>query len=304
MLRVAYLGPRGTFCQAALEQLCAGPLAGEQVEAVPAVTPPGALDLVRTGDVDAACAPIENSVEGQVTPTMDALATGSPLQVVAEAVLPVSFAVLVRPGATAADVRTVRTHPHAAAQVRGWVAQHLPAATLETTSSTAAAADEVAAGGVDAAVATELAGRQRGLVALASGVADVAGARTRFVLVRRPCPPPARSGHDRTAVVIELDNVPGALVSALTELAVRGIDLTRIESRPTRTGLGTYWFALDWVGHVADRPVAEALAALRRSAADVRFLGSWPTTEPAGSPPPDDADAAAGWVAGLLQGRS
>ncbi|WP_460865354.1 prephenate dehydratase [Rhodococcus aerolatus] len=308
MLRVAYLGPRGTFCQAALEQLAEvsvdrGGLAGEDVEAVPATTPPEALDLLRAGDVDAACVPIENSVEGQVTPTMDALATGAPLQVVAEAVLPVSFAVLVRPGAAAADVRAVRTHPHAAAQVRRWVEAHLPGAVLETTSSTAAAAEDVAAGRVDAAVATALAGRQRGLLALAEGVADVAGAQTRFVLVRRPCPPPARTGHDRTAVVLELTNVPGALVAAMTELAVRGIDLTRIESRPTRTGLGTYWFALDWVGHVADRPVAEALAALRRSAADVRYLGSWPAAEPAGTPPPDDADAAAGWVAGLLTGR-
>ena len=303
MLRVAYLGPRGTFCDAALERLAApgGPLGDDDVEPVPATTPPEALDLVRSGGADAACVPIENSVEGQVAPTTDALATGARLQVRAEVVLEVSFAVLVRPGTAAAAVRTVRTHPHALAQVRGWVAEHLPAATCETTTSTAAAADDVVAGRLDAAVATELAGRQRGLTALATGVADVPGARTRFVLVARPGPLPAPTGNDRTAVCLELRNAPGALVGAMTELAVRGIDLTRIESRPTRTGLGTYRFDLDWVGHASDRPVAEALAALRRRATDLRFLGSWPAAEPAGAAPPDD-DAAA-WVAGLLEGR-
>lgn len=302
MLRVAYLGPAGTFTEAALRVLARGPLAGEDVEAVPAATPPDALDLVRTGAVDAACVPIENSVEGQVPPTMDALATGTPLQVVAEAVLPVSFAILVRPGTTAADVRAVRTHPHAAAQVRAWVAEHLPGAVLETTTSTAAAAEDVRTGAVDAAAATELAGTHRGLVALATGVADVGGASTRFVLVRRPCPPPPPTGHDRTSVVLQLDNAPGALVAAMTELALRGIDLTRIESRPTRTGLGTYLFTLDCVGHVADAPVAEALAALRRRAADVRFLGSWPAAEATGTPPPGDDDATE-WVAGLTRGE-
>ena len=127
--------------------------------------------------------------------------------------------------------------------------------------------------------------------------------RTRFVLVAPPGPPPARTGADRTSVVLRLDNVPGALVAAMTEFAIRDIDLTRIESRPTRKELGTYVFFLDCVGHIDDAPVAEALKALHRRCADVRYLGSWPTDAPAGAVPPTTDDAIdAGWPA-LREGK-
>lgn len=297
MQRVSYLGPAGTFTEAACRQLV-----DPGAELVPAATPPAALALVRDGVVDAACVPIENSVEGSVPPTLDALASGSRLQVVAETELEISFSVLVRPGTAAADVRTVRTHPHAAAQVQGWLQEHLPWAELQVGGSTAAAAHEVQQGVADAAVATALVGHELGLQALAEGVADVAGARTRFVLVVPPCPPPPRTGADRTSVVLTLDNTPGALVQAMTELGLRGIDLTRIESRPTRTAMGTYRFYLDWVGHVEDPVVAEALAALHRRCTDLRFLGSWPAAVPdPGSPPPPPGDAAR-WVSSMRTG--
>lgn len=296
MQRIAYLGPAGTFTEAAAASLA------PDAELVASAGPGEALQQVRDGAVDAACVPLESSVEGSVPATMDSLATGPRLQVVAEAVLAVRFAVLVRPGTTTADVRTVHTHPHAAAQVRRWLAEHLPHAALALTTSTAAAAEDVAAGRADAAVATALVGQRLGLEALAVDVADVRDAETRFVLVRRPCAPPEPSGRDRTSVVLGLANVPGALVAAMTELAVRGIDLTRIESRPTRTGMGSYDFHLDCVGHIADALVAEALAALHRRCERVRFLGSWPCADAAvGAAPPEPGDSVA-WVAGLSTG--
>lgn len=298
MQRVSYFGPAGTFTEAACRQL----VDPATTEFVPAATPPATLQLVRDGAVDAACVPVENSVEGTVPPTLDALATGARLQIVAETELPITFSVLVRAGTEAADIQTVRTHPHAAAQVRGWLRQHLPHAQVQAGSSTAAAANDVLEGTADAAVATALVGRRLGLRALAEDVADVPDARTRFVLVRRPCPPPTRTGNDRTSVVLSLANTPGALVQAMTEFAIRGIDLTRIESRPTRTALGTYRFYLDCVGHVEDPAVAEALAALHRRCTELRFLGSWPAASPeAGSAPPAPGDAAQ-WVDDIKRG--
>jgi prephenate dehydratase len=150
-------------------------------------------------------------------------------------------------------------------------------------------------------VTTSLAAQHYGLTELAAGVVDEPNARTRFVLAGQPARPPARTGADRTSVVLRLDNRPGALVAALTEFGVRDIDLTRIESRPTRTELGTYVFFLDCVGHIDDIAVAEALKALHRRCADVRFLGSWPTGSVRGAVPPE-MDEAGRWLQGLRNG--
>jgi prephenate dehydratase len=310
---IAYLGPEGTFTEAALRAIAGNGL-------IPQTGPPGtgevgpvtpiaadstaaALAAVRSGDAEFACVPIENSIDGSVLPTLDSLATGTPLQIFAELTLDVSFTIAVRPGTVDSDVRTVAAFPVAAAQVRRWLAEYLPKAQLVPANSNAAAAQDVAAGKADAAVSTELATQRYELDSLAAGVVDEPNARTRFVLVGRPASPPECTGADRTSVVLRLDNVPGALVSAMTELAIRDIDLTRIESRPTRTELGTYVFFLDFVGHIDDESVAEALRALHRRCADVRFLGSWPTGEAVGAAPPR-LDEAAAWLDGLRQGRS
>ena len=306
MPRVAYLGPQGTFTEAALTQLVAAravPGAPSEVEQVAYDSAEGALAAVRSGDADYACAPIENSIEGSVVPTMDSLATGTPLQIYAEHTLDVAFSIAVRPGTRAEDVATIAAFPVAHAQVKRWLAEHLPGARTVPATSNAAAAQDVAAARVDAGVSTALATKRLGLTALAEDVVDEANARTRFVLVGRPGPPPPRTGADRTSVALRLDNVPGALVAAMTELSIRDIDLTRIESRPTRIELGTYVFFLDCVGHIADDPVAEALRALHRRCADVRYLGSWPTGSAAGSIPPV-TDEAADWLAGLHEGRN
>jgi prephenate dehydratase len=304
--RIAYLGPEGTFTEAALLQMAAAHLVPDHgpdaLQPLPVDSTPAALDGVREGAADYACVPIENSIDGSVAPTLDSLASGSPLQVFAEVTLDVAFTIAVKPGRSAAEVRTLAAFPMAAAQVRRWLAANLPDAKLRPANSNAEAAQQVADGGVDAAVSTALAAEHRGLAALAEGVVDEANARTRFVLVGPPGPPPPRTGADRTSVVLRIDNVPGALVSALTEVGIRDIDLTRIESRPTRTELGTYMFFLDCVGHIDDSAVAEALKALHRRCADVRYLGSWPTGSPAGALPPD-CDEAARWLAGVREGK-
>lgn len=304
MVRIAYLGPEGTFTEAALLKMTAAGVVpgGGELTPEPAESTQSALEAVRSGAADFACVPIENSIEGSVLPTLDSLAGGSPLQIYAELTLDVSFSIVTRPGVDAGRVRSVAAFPIAAAQVRQWLAANLPAAALIPTNSNAAAALDVVDGRADAGVSTALAAQRYGLASLAEGVVDEPNARTRFVLVGRPGPPPARTGADRTSVVLRIDSAPGALVSAMNEFGIRDIDLTRIESRPTRTGLGTYVFFLDCVGHIEDSAVAEALKALYRRCADVRYLGSWPTGAAAGVLPPH-LDAGEQWLTRLRDGR-
>lgn len=293
-MRYAYLGPEGTFAEAALRTL-------PEVAAgttLPQRSVYAAIEAVRAGDADAALVPLENSVEGSVASTLDELAARAPLRIVGEVLLPVTFSLLVRPGTTAAGVATVATHPHAEAQTRGWLRTHLPVAEVLFTGSTAAAAVAVARGEHDAAVAAPIAGVHAGLEPLATDIADTPGAVTRFVLLTRPGPVPARTGADKTSLVAYIrDDRTGALLEVLTEFAVRGVNLTRIESRPTGEQLGRYCFSVDCEGHVADARVADALAALHRVCADVRYLGSYPRGGPASAPQPlpgrDDASFAA-----------
>ncbi|ORB84763.1 prephenate dehydratase [Mycobacterium kansasii] len=309
MVCIAYLGPEGTFTEAALLQVtAAGLVPGAEAELTespqrrPVESTPAALDAVRNGAADFACVPMENSIDGSLAPTLDSLAIGSPLQVFAETTLDVAFSIVVQPGRSTADVRTLAAFPVAAAQVRQWLTAKLPGVEMRPAYSNADAARQVAEGRVDAAVTSPLAAAHWALASLADGVVDESSARTRFVLIGRPGRPPARTGADRTSAVLRLDNVPGALVAALTEFGMRGIDLTRIESRPTRTELGTYVFFVDCIGHIDDDAVAEALKALHRRCADVRFLGSWPTGQAVGMqpPPPDDASI---WLERLKAGQ-
>ena len=311
MPRIAYLGPEGTFTEVALLQMIAGGMlpagpatgADRDVTPLPCDSAGAALEAIRTGAADYACVPIENSIDGSVIPTLDGLAGGSALQIYAEHTLDVAFSIVTRPGTLAVDIETVAAFPVAAAQVRRWLAAELPDARLVPAYSNAAAAQDVAAGAADAGVSTALAAQRYGLAELAAGVVDEANARTRFVLVGAPGTPPARTGADRTSVVLRLDNEPGALVAAMTELSIRDIDLTRIESRPTRTELGTYKFFLDCVGHIADEAVGEALKALHRRCAEVRYLGSWPTGAAVGALPPE-FDEAARWLQARRTGGS
>lgn len=274
-MRLAFLGPSGTFTEAAL---LAMPVSVGAV-LVPEPTVASALNGVRTGAYDAALVPIENSVEGSVSATLDELGFGEPLVIADEIALPVRFCLMALPGVSIEGVKSVATHPHAEAQCRAWLAEHLPGALVIPASSTAAAAAALREQPTpyDAAIAQELAAQRYGLQVLARDIADNEDASTRFVLVARPGPPPPRTGADKTTLMLFMRaDHSGALLEILTEFAVRGINLTRIESRPTKKTLGDYYFSVDLEGHVEDARVGEALMGLRRVCAHVRYLGSYP----------------------------
>lgn len=276
--RYAYLGPRGTFTEAALRQL--PDVAGADLIACASVA--HAMDAVRGRDADSAVVPIENSVEGSVAATVDELTRGQPLVIVRELTVEIQFALMARRGTGLSDVRRVATHPHAEAQTRTWVADHLPRADVVLEASTARAAELVAAGeeAYDAAIAAPIAAATYGLATLDSDVADTHGAVTRFVQVSRPVAPPEPTGADKTSLVAFIhDNHPGALLEVLEQFATRGVDLCRLESRPTGSALGEYCFSIDAKGHVSEARVGEALMGLRRTCRDVRFLGSYPRAD-------------------------
>ena len=303
--RYGYLGPEGTFTQMALLSWTAG----HGGEHVPFGSVDSALDALRSSEIDAAMVPIENSVEGGVSATLDALASGDPLVVIGEVNVPITFVLAARAGVQLADVRAVGTHSHAWAQVRGWMDQRLPGATYVPTLSTAAAAAGLARGevgqGYDAAVCAPVAAANHGLEVLAEDIGDRAGAVTRFVLVARPGVLPERTGADKTTVMLfQRDDRAGGLLELLEQFSVRGINMTRLESRPTKDSLGSYCFSIDFEGHVLDERVGEALMGLKRVCAEVRFLGSYPREDgavTAVAPLTGDADfsSARDWLRSL-----
>lgn len=268
--RVSYLGPAGTFSHQAL--LALDP---EIVEPIAMATVSQALAAVREGTVDLTLVPIENSVEGAVSATLDELSSGDGLHIVAEIAIPVDFCLAVSD--TSASIETIVTHPHAEAQCRRWLAAHHPQAQVIPASSTANAAASVARGEFDAAICADIAAQVYGLTVTAAGIADSAEAQTRFILVGPPGSIPAATGADKTTLELYMRaDHPGALLEILTEFAVRGVNLTRIESRPTKTALGSYYFSVDCEGHITDERVREALMGLHRVCAEVRYLGSYP----------------------------
>ncbi|MEU8606701.1 prephenate dehydratase [Actinoplanes sp. NPDC048791] len=309
--RFVYLGPEGTFTEQALRTIPAA----EHGIRTPARSVPEALEAVRAGEADAALVPLENSVGGAVPVTLDELGTGAPLVITREVVLPVEFVLAARQLIGLHRIRSVAAHPQASAQCRNWLSTHLPDAVVVDVLSNAAAAISAATGEHDAAICAPIGVPRNNLTVLAEKISDHADAVTRFALLTRPGRPAPPTGDDVTslAVMIDHDRV-GALLSVLTELAVRGINLSRIESRPTGEQLGVYVFFLDCTGHVAEPRLGEALQGLRRICAEVRFLGSYPrhrwskaaAEEPAPSQPgltnADFADSAA-WLSRLRSGE-
>jgi len=275
MTSIVFLGPRGSFSEAALHEL----QESRGAELIPGGSVAEAMSALRAGTADRALVPIENSIEGSVATTLDGLSVGEPLVIVAEQVIPVSFTLMAPAGVSLGDIRTVGTHPHASAQCSQWVRSNLPQAGVIPLGSTSAAAAALAAGdaGFEAAIAPRIAADIYGLDVLADDIGDNHEAWTRFVLLAREGNLTAPSGADKTTLTLFMRaDHPGALMEILTEFAVRGVNLTRIESRPTRKALGDYFFSIDCEGHVNDARVGEALAGLHRICADVRFLGSYP----------------------------
>jgi prephenate dehydratase len=291
--RYAYLGPAGTFTEAALRQVV-GP---DEALYIPQVDVVSAIEAVRSGEADFAVVAIESTVEGGVTATLDSLAVGEPLVLLREVLVPVDFTLAAAPGTVLADVRRVAAHPHAWVQCRRWLAAHLPGAVhVPATSNTAPAAliaDSLAVAfapvgdpvaglqpGFDAALVPPAAVEPYGLAVLAEHVADNPSLVTRFVVVGRPGEVPSATGADKTTLDVHLaSNDAGALLTMLEQFAVRGVNLSRIESRPVGDSLGRYSFSIDAEGHIAEERMGEALMGLHRVCPHVRFLGSYPRAD-------------------------
>src|SRR5215470_1444546 len=276
-MRVAYFGPSGTFTEEALisqEDLAAG--ARMPFPAVPEV-----VAAVEKGQADGGVVPIENMIEGSVSVTLDTLAFDSDLLIQREIDLPVSLNLCARPGVPLADIRTVVSFPHAIAQCRGWMAKKIPNAEPRASHSTSDAAREVSRSKRTdlAAICNALAAEIYGLKVLATEVEDHPENQTRFVLVGRGIPAP--TGHDKTSIVcFQREDRPGSLLAILQEFAARAVNLTKLESRPTKRGLGDYCFFIDCEGHVSDEVIADALRNLAAKQAEVKFLGSYPVGGP------------------------
>lgn len=308
----AYLGPEGTFTEAALLRV---PGAAEALR-LPTQSAASALAMVREGEVYAAMLPIENSVEGGVSATLDALGAGDELRIIREVVVPVSFVLAVSPGSALVlgqqgeDARIVRvgTHPHAWAQTRGWAQANIPGVEYVPTTSTAAAAHELLkpAPAFEAAISSKFIADRLGLTILAENIEDNPGAVTRFILIARPAVLPPVSGADKTTLTVPLENRPGALMEILDQFASRGVNLSRIESRPTGQLLGQYSFSIDVDGHIAEARVADALQAVHRASPQLRFLGSYSRADAQPSQIPEHTTdmafaAARTWLSGILR---
>lgn len=268
-MTVAYLGPPGTFSESAARLV-----AGDD-ELIPQVDVTEVLRSVAEGRVDRGVVPIENTLEGPVSVTLDALAFDADLLIQAELELPVHLVIGVRPGVSLEDVVAVRSHQVALGACRRWVAANLPDAERLPATSTARAAEIVAdSDRAECAIVNTLAAERYGLDVVAKGVADGSGNVTRFVVVGHELPPP--TGWDKTSVVVFIEeNRPGALLKLLEIFAERGLNLTKIESRPTKDELGEYCFFADVEGHLADERVGDALAAVKRTHREVKVLGSY-----------------------------
>ena len=271
-IKYAYLGPAGTFTEAALLKIAASE---DQLIAYANVT--AALDAVRKGEANKALVPIENSVEGVVARTLDELAIGEPLVITAETTLPVTFSLMTLENKDPKDIKSIATHPHAESQCRSFIAKSYPNAQVIETASTAAAAKGLSKGDYDAAIGAAIAAKNYQLKIIAEDIGDNSNAVTRFVVVEKPGKLPAATGKDRTslAVFIAIDHA-GALLEVLNEFAKHQVNLSFIQSRPTGSQLGHYHFIIDAEGHIEDKPVSAALAGLKEICEDIRFLGSYP----------------------------
>lgn len=277
----SYLGPAGTFTEAALKQVPEA--AGQPWRSVNNVGE--ALADVVSGRSVAAMIAIENSIEGGVSATQDALATVPGLRIIGEYLVRVNFVLVARRGTTLADVSVVNGHPVAYGQTHLWLEKNLPGhGHIPSTSNVSAAASllgDAASGTLaDAAIAPPGITDHYDLDVLARDIGDNANAVTRFVLVSRTVPVPAATGADKTSIVVELpDDESGALVDMLEQFATRGINLSLIQSRPIGDALGRYRFVIDVDGHVLDERVADALLGLKRFSPRVTFLGSYPRAD-------------------------
>jgi prephenate dehydratase len=271
-MRVAYLGPPGTFSEEAVGRCDL--TAGAERRDYP--TFPDVFEAVARGEVEFGLLPIENSIEGSITATLDLLVhRAGGLKIRREVLLPVSQNLLALPGTTLADVRKVISHPQPLGQCAAWLRARLPGVPLESTLSTAEAARLAAQTRGVAAIGARAASERFGLAVLAEEIHDSDDNVTRFVLLAREDEKP--TGRDRTSIAFTLDrDRPGGVYEVLGEFARRQINLSRIESRPNKKALGHYVFFIDFEGHRAEPKGAEALAGVLERVHALHLLGSYP----------------------------
>jgi len=298
---VAYFGPEATFTQEAL--LTQEDLAGTEMTPYGSIT--AVLEAVAGGRVDLGFVPMENAIEGTVSATIDGLIHDVDLRIQREVVMDIHLHLMARPGTGIGDIRSVASYPHALAQCQKFLARELTGAELRAANSTADAARVLGESGApdEAAVAPRLAAERYGLSVLSEDIEDHPDNQTRFVLLARSRVP-RPTGHDKTSIVcFQRADHPGSLHGILGQFAARNINLTKLESRPTKQGLGDYCFVIDLSGHVGDEVVADCLRDLHASLAGVKFLGSYPAAGEHGAEQRRQADAAwqaaDDWLRGL-----
>jgi prephenate dehydratase len=304
-LRIGFLGPEGTFTE---EALLAEPDYGG-AEVIPFGSLVEVLDSVQEGRVDLGFVPLENAIEGTVRDIIDSLVFDFDLRIQREVVLDIHLHLMAPPGIDLADVERVASIPMATAQCRGFLNEKMPAAELLATNSTAEAArlvgehDPVMSSRPTAAIAPRLAATLYGLELLVEDVEDHPDNQTRFIALSRTGIP-APTGHDRTSIAcFQSADHPGSLHAILGQFSARNINLSKLESRPTKQALGDYCFIIDFEGHIADAVVSDCLRDLHAGLAGVKFLGSYPAAGPAAPARRREAETswneAAAWVDGL-----
>jgi len=269
MTRLAYLGPPGTFSEEAALRYRA------EAELVPCATEKAAVVAVEAGDADEAVLPIENTLEGSIARTVDILVHDTQLLICAEIILPIELCLIVKPGAKGGDVKVIYSKPEALSQARYYIERKFPEARQDATLSTAAAVEEMLRSDGAAAIGPARAAELYRAEILERGIEDHAHNQTRFVAVAAE--DHARTGADKTSIAFAVaHDKPGSLVEVLHEFSDRAINLTKIESRPSREELGIYIFLIDLEGHRSDAAVALALKAVEKKATFFRLLGSYP----------------------------
>ncbi len=272
---IGYLGPEGTFTEQAL--FTQPDLAAMQHFPINDIL--AVLKATQNGEVDLGFVAIENMIEGSVTATIDALAFDTDLMIQREVIIGINLNLLVVPGVSASQIEVIRTYPIAKSQCRSYIAERFPGARVDIANSTADAASELAGSGAEnvAVIAPQRSAEVYGLEVLEADIEDHPENKTRFVLVGRESIVPP-TGHDKTSLVVyqQVDQ-PGSLLGLLAEFAARSVNLTSLQSRPTRENLGQYCFLIDCEGHITDDVVADALRSVHMRAASVKLLGSYPS---------------------------
>ncbi len=274
----AYLGPQGTFCDQALRIFVERGLVPDEYEELPCDGMPAIFEAVDRGQADYGVVPIENSLEGSVTAVLDEFAFTSRSEILGEVVLDIHQSLILAPGAQLSDVKTVASHQQGIAQCRRWIAQNLPDAEIKYVSSTAAAVPLAMQDKSIAAIASPLAAEAAGAVVAEEAIEDHLSSQTRFVLIGQG--PAEHVGPGKTTLALFIDSDrPGVLHMILSEFTYAGVNLTMIQSRPTKRELGDYMFFVDLEGYDDDPEIRTALDCLRMKLRQVKVIGSYPCSQ-------------------------